>query len=88
MAVHAGEKDMTTAHLEAADSRKDSVYQPEALQQVEDALCEIDSVESIETRKLIRKVHLRLIPTLAFLYAIALIDRGNLPNARLAEMDR
>lgn len=44
--------------------------------------------EEKEVRKLIRKIDVRLIPALAFLYAIALIDRGNLPNARLAGMDQ
>ncbi|KAF1849622.1 MFS general substrate transporter [Cucurbitaria berberidis CBS 394.84] len=40
-----------------------------------------------ETRRIIRKVDLRLLPTLAVIYAFALIDRVNLPNARIAGMD-
>jgi hypothetical protein len=33
-----------------------------------------------ETRRIIRKIDLRLLPTLAVIYAFALIDRVNLPN--------
>ncbi|CAO2658460.1 Nn.00g061830.m01.CDS01 [Neocucurbitaria sp. VM-36] len=40
-----------------------------------------------ETRRIIRKVDMRLLPTLAVIYAFALIDRVNLPNARIAGMD-
>ncbi|CAN9306750.1 unnamed protein product [Alternaria sp. RS040] len=40
-----------------------------------------------ETRRIIRKIDLRLLPTLAVIYAFALIDRVNLPNARIAGMD-
>ncbi|KAK7179385.1 major facilitator superfamily transporter [Paraphaeosphaeria sporulosa] len=43
--------------------------------------------EDKETRRLIRKIDLRLLPTLAVIYAFALIDRVNLPNARIAGMD-
>ncbi|KNG47987.1 MFS general substrate transporter [Stemphylium lycopersici] len=40
-----------------------------------------------ETRRIIRKIDVRLLPTLAVIYAFALIDRVNLPNARIAGMD-
>ncbi|OAL47078.1 MFS general substrate transporter [Pyrenochaeta sp. DS3sAY3a] len=43
--------------------------------------------EDKETRRIIRKIDLRLLPTLAIIYAFALIDRVNLPNARIAGMD-
>jgi hypothetical protein len=36
--------------------------------------------DDASTKKLIRKIDLRLIPALAFLYALALVDRANLPN--------
>jgi len=39
-------------------------------------------------RKLVRKIDLRLIPALGFMYACSLIDRTNLPNARVTGMDR
>jgi len=35
----------------------------------------------------VRKLDLRLLPVLATIYAFALIDRVNLPNARIAGMD-
>lgn len=43
--------------------------------------------EDKATRKLIRKIDIRLLPVLAIIYAFALIDRVNLPNARIAGMD-
>lgn len=36
--------------------------------------------EDKETRRIIRKIDMRLLPTLAIIYAFALIDRVNLPN--------
>lgn len=36
--------------------------------------------EDKETRRLIRKIDMRLLPMLATIYAFALIDRVNLPN--------
>jgi hypothetical protein len=38
------------------------------------------SHNAAETRRIIRKLDLRLLPTLAVIYAFALIDRVNLPN--------
>jgi hypothetical protein len=38
--------------------------------------------DDAETRRIIRKIDLRLLPTLAVIYAFALIDRVNLPNVR------
>lgn len=46
-----------------------------------------DEREDKTTRRLIRKIDLRLLPVLAVIYAFALIDRVNLPNARIAGMD-
>jgi len=43
--------------------------------------------EDKATRRLIRKIDIRLLPVLAVIYAFALIDRVNLPNARIAGMD-
>jgi len=39
-------------------------------------------------RKMLRRIDLRLVPALGFMYACSLIDRTNLPNARLSGMDR
>ncbi|QDS68817.1 hypothetical protein FKW77_006268 [Venturia effusa] len=43
--------------------------------------------EDKETRRIIRKIDIRLLPVLAVIYSFALIDRVNLPNARIAGMD-
>lgn len=43
--------------------------------------------EDKAVRRLIRKIDIRLLPVLATIYAFALIDRVNLPNARIAGMD-
>lgn len=75
MAVGHVEKINTPSH---ASDEADTEHQGKSLDNEFDAK---------EVRKLVRKIDFRLIPALAFLYAIALIDRGNLPNARLAGMD-
>jgi hypothetical protein len=46
-----------------------------------------DERENKAVRRLIRKIDIRLLPVLAVIYAFALIDRVNLPNARIAGMD-
>jgi hypothetical protein len=46
-----------------------------------------DEREDKAVRRLIRKIDIRLLPCLAIIYAFALIDRVNLPNARIAGMD-
>lgn len=46
-----------------------------------------DEREDKATRRLIRKIDIRLLPVLAIIYAFALIDRVNMPNARIAGMD-
>jgi hypothetical protein len=46
-----------------------------------------DEREDKAVRRLIRKIDIRLLPVLAVIYAFALIDRVNLPNARIAGMD-
>ncbi|KAF2200988.1 MFS general substrate transporter [Delitschia confertaspora ATCC 74209] len=44
-------------------------------------------VDSPEVKRIMRKLDIRLLPVLATIYAFALIDRVNLPNARIAGMD-
>lgn len=46
-----------------------------------------DEREDKETRRIVRKIDMRLLPVLATIYSFALIDRVNLPNARIAGMD-
>ncbi|KAK5087990.1 hypothetical protein LTS08_004948 [Lithohypha guttulata] len=43
--------------------------------------------EDKETKRIMRKIDIRLLPVLAIIYSFALIDRVNLPNARIAGMD-
>lgn len=43
--------------------------------------------DSPEVKRIMRKIDMRLLPCLAVIYAFALIDRVNLPNARIAGMD-
>lgn len=50
--------------------------------QVDDILADEKAVQ-----RLVRKVDWRLLPCLALTYSFALIDRINLPNARIAGMD-
>jgi hypothetical protein len=46
-----------------------------------------DEREDKAVRRLIRKIDARLLPCLAIIYAFALIDRVNLPSARIVGMD-
>jgi hypothetical protein len=46
----------------------------------------IDSLTPEEQKKIIRKVDLRLIPTLGFMYCVSLMDRTNLGVAMVAGM--
>jgi len=39
-------------------------------------------------KRLLRRIDLRLVPALGFMYACSLMDRTNLPNARVSGMDR
>ncbi|KAK4913691.1 hypothetical protein LTR49_018025 [Elasticomyces elasticus] len=64
---------------------KDELFDAKA--HVEEALRNEIDLDDELVKKLIRKVDYRLIPPPAFLYAIALVDRDNLPNARLAGLD-
>lgn len=47
-----------------------------------------DAVDSVEARKIIRRIDFRLIPLLAFLYMLTFLDRVNIGNARLWNMER
>lgn len=46
-----------------------------------------NSHDLLESKRLVRKIDFRLLPVLACIYSFALIDRVNLPNARIAGMD-
>ena len=64
-------------NLHADESTQDATDPGER----EKGLVEIEeALDDASTKKVIRKIDVRLIPALAFLYALALVDRGNLPN--------
>ena len=41
----------------------------------------------IDSKKVLRKMDMRLIPMLALLYLLAFLDRGNIGNARIEGLD-
>jgi hypothetical protein len=75
MAPH--EKDLEASHQERVLS---SSSNEDASSNSGNALPQGPEKEDEETRRLVRKIDLRLLPTLAVIYAFALIDRVNLPN--------
>ena len=72
-------KTMTTEHIEQ-HMEGGPLEKTDTETQLENVLDAQANFDSKEVRRILRKIDIRLIPTLAFLYAIALIDRGNLPN--------
>lgn len=42
----------------------------------------------IDSKKVLRKMDLHLIPMLALLYLLAFLDRGNIGNARIEGLDK
>lgn len=55
---------------------------------LQEALDPNHAVDEVEEKRIRRKVDLRLLPLCGTVYAISLVDRLNLPNARLAGMDQ
>ncbi|KAK2746576.1 hypothetical protein FQN55_005564 [Onygenales sp. PD_40] len=55
---------------------------------IEDSTLDAERESGINEKALIRKIDWRLLPILGALYAIALIDRVNISNARVAGMDK
>lgn len=47
-----------------------------------------DAFDPVDGRKIIRRIDFRLIPLLAFLYMLTFLDRVNIGNARLWNMER
>ena len=83
MMKHQLQKTMTPEHIEK-QLEADSLRETNTEIQLEDAADAQATLDSKAVGRLLRKIDMRLIPTLAFLYAIALIDRGNLPNVGVA----
>lgn len=89
------EKGVSTTHYEEKEGIKVREGRDHGLA-VEDLLEKTDisasapppgEKEDKETRRIMRKIDFRLLPVLAVIYSFALIDRVNLPNARIAGMD-
>ena len=83
------EKEHDVAHYEHAYPEKDHIASSpeEAQDDPSGPALSPGEKEDKATRRLIRKIDIRLLPVLAVIYAFALIDRVNLPNARIAGMD-
>ena len=81
------EKDQDVAHYEHAYLEDHLTSSPKAQEDPSGPALAPGEKEDKETRRLIRKIDIRLLPVLAVIYAFALIDRVNLPNARIAGMD-
>lgn len=74
------------SHRDTAGSYEEQL--PSQGQQVAGADIDYPNKGTPLERKLVRKLDFRLVPVLGFMYACSLIDRTNLPNARVAGMDR
>ncbi len=48
---------------------------------------QVPCYDARETKRILRKVDVRLLPVLALLYVIAFLDRGNIGNAKVAGMN-
>ena len=81
------EKEQDVAHYEHAYPDDHIASSPEAQDDPSGPALAPGEKEDKATRRLIRKIDIRLLPVLAVIYAFALIDRVNLPNARIAGMD-
>ena len=74
---------MISEHIEK-QLEANSLHETNTKTRLEDAMDAQATLDSKAARRLLQKINLRLIPTLAFLYAIALINRGNLLNVGVA----
>jgi hypothetical protein len=71
---------LTPAQVSYNESRKDGGLDVQDVLDHSGPAAGPDEKEDKETRRIIRKIDMRLLPTLAVIYAFALIDRVNLPN--------
>lgn len=55
---------------------------------IENGSTQEEAADAIETRKIIRKIDWRLIPLLTLLYFLTFLDRVNIGNARLWNLER
>ena len=69
---------------EADDKSKELRVEEEAVPALSSGVYRPDvDTSSIDERKLMRKIDIRLIPWLALLYLLAFLDRGSIGNARV-----
>ncbi|ETW87358.1 major facilitator superfamily [Heterobasidion irregulare TC 32-1] len=74
---------------EAGDKSKELRVEGEAVPALSSGVFRPDvDTSSIDERKLMRKIDVRLIPWLALLYLLAFLDRGSIGNARLYHIER
>ncbi|KIW30862.1 uncharacterized protein PV07_02555 [Cladophialophora immunda] len=79
------EKDVRSQHLDVSEfSESSEARDPKEKMHLEGGSLVVDPVLE---KKIRRKVDWRLLPLCGALYAVSLVDRLNLPNARLAGMD-
>ena len=90
MASETTQKEMASTHIEESvqSDQAGTLDQLDPKLHVKEALDEHVDLDHVAVKKVVRKIDIRLIPTLAVLYAIALIDRGNLPNVRSLAVGR
>ncbi|KAK4097550.1 MFS general substrate transporter [Parathielavia hyrcaniae] len=76
--------DVPTTESDSVSNEKVGAVKPS---HVDDVNVESAGWDSKATRQLIRKVDLKLIPFLAFLYLLSFLDRTNIGNARLDTLE-
>ncbi|KAI1961918.1 hypothetical protein LOZ58_002995 [Ophidiomyces ophidiicola] len=75
------------ASTEKQDKGVSTIVDEPEIDDVNEARRTVEAYTSDEAKRVLRKVDLRLIPLLAFLYLLAFIDRGNIANAKIAGME-
>lgn len=68
-------------------SREPSELEKQGITQTETPT-EEDATDPVEAKRVLRKVDWRIIPLLQFLYMLTFLDRVNIGNARLWNMER
>ncbi|KAH8803518.1 major facilitator superfamily domain-containing protein [Xylogone sp. PMI_703] len=64
---------------------KQANYLPEDVNRLRDGIIEgVREYDEVETRRIMRKIDIRLIPMLVVLYLFSFLDRGNIGNANAA----
>lgn len=74
-----------TRHVQRDSEEPKGHHIPFTHKDKHDAECDGSDVDfrHIDTKKVLRKMDIRLIPNLALLYLLSFLDRGNIGNARI-----